>query len=142
VNERAYSKPISALQSGIRYFSREFWRTSVALERMRHHMMRETAPQKSLPAPTGRAEISSQHPIRRPRIPLFGRELAMPQSRKLRIVIGMLLVIFGLLGFLPVLGFWMVPLGILILSYEFASVRRFRRRSVVWWERRKRPPAP
>lgn len=64
----------------------------------------------------------------------------MPQSRKLRIVIGMLLIFFGLLGFLPVLGFWMVPLGILILSYEFASVRRFRRRSVVWWERRKRPP--
>ena len=63
----------------------------------------------------------------------------MPQSRKLRIVIGMLLIIFGLLGFLPVLGFWMVPLGILILSYEFATVRRFRRRSVVWWERRKRP---
>ena len=64
----------------------------------------------------------------------------MPQSRRLRIGIGMLLVIFGLLGFLPVLGFWMAPLGVLILSYEFATVRRFRRRSVVWWERRKRPP--
>jgi purine-cytosine permease-like protein len=64
----------------------------------------------------------------------------MPQSRRLRITIGMLLVILGILGFLPVLGFWMVPLGVLILSYEFATVRRFRRRSVVWWERRKRPP--
>lgn len=64
----------------------------------------------------------------------------MPQSRRLRIAIGMLLVILGILGFLPVLGFWMVPLGVLILSYEFAAVRRFRRRSVVWWERRKRPP--
>jgi Putative transmembrane protein (PGPGW) len=103
-------------------------------------MMPETVRHQTSLAPTGRAEISSQRPIRRPRIPLFGRELAMPQSRKLRIVIGMLLVIFGVLGFLPVLGFWMVPLGILILSYEFATVRRFRRRSVVWWERRKRPP--
>ncbi|EHK56873.1 hypothetical protein MAXJ12_12967 [Mesorhizobium alhagi CCNWXJ12-2] len=66
----------------------------------------------------------------------------MPQSRRLRIAIGMLLVILGILGFLPVLGFWMVPLGVLILSYEFATVRRFRRRSVVWWERRrKRPPS-
>jgi purine-cytosine permease-like protein len=66
----------------------------------------------------------------------------MPQSRGLRIAIGMLLVILGILGFLPVLGFWMVPLGVLILSYEFATVRRFRRRSVVWWERRrKRPPS-
>jgi hypothetical protein len=85
--------------------------------------------------PTGRAEISS----RRHKIPLFGRELAMPQSRALRIAIGVLLVLFGLLGFLPVLGFWMVPLGVLILSYEFAAVRRFRRRSVVWWERRRNP---
>jgi hypothetical protein len=87
-------------------------------------------------APIGRAEISSHHR----KIPLFGRELAMPQSRRLRIAIGMLLVILGVLGFLPVLGFWMAPLGVLILSYEFATVRRFRRRSVVWWERRKRPP--
>ncbi|HEV2901281.1 MAG TPA: PGPGW domain-containing protein [Pseudaminobacter sp.] len=76
----------------------------------------------------------------RHRIPLFGRHLAMPQSRALRIAIGILLVVFGILGFLPVLGFWMVPLGVLILSYEFAAVRRFRRRSVVWWERRKRTP--
>ncbi|WP_425484103.1 PGPGW domain-containing protein [Allomesorhizobium camelthorni] len=90
-------------------------------------------------SPDRRAEISSHH-IPRRKIPLFGRELAMPQSRRLRIAIGMLLVILGILGFLPVLGFWMVPLGVLILSYEFAAVRRFRRRSVVWWERRKRPP--
>jgi hypothetical protein len=87
-----------------------------------------------------RAEISSHHHIPRRKIPLFGRHLAMPRSRRLRILIGMLLVFFGFLGFLPVLGFWMAPLGILILSYEFATVRRFRRRSVVWWERRKRPP--
>jgi purine-cytosine permease-like protein len=63
----------------------------------------------------------------------------MPQSRALRIAIGVLLVVFGFLGFLPVLGFWMVPLGVLILSYEFAAVRRLRRRSVVWWERRRNP---
>ena len=40
-------------------------------------------------------------------------------------------------GFLPVLGFWMVPLGLLVLSYEFAAVRRHRRRLVVWWEKRR-----
>ena len=61
----------------------------------------------------------------------------MPRSRALRIVIGVILVLFGILGFLPILGFWMIPLGILVLSYEFATVRRFRRRVVVWWERRK-----
>ena len=50
-----------------------------------------------------------------------------------------MLVFFGLLGFLPILGFWMIPLGLLVLSYEFAAVRRHRRRFVVWWERRRRP---
>jgi hypothetical protein len=75
------------------------------------------------------------------RIKVFGREFRMPQSRALRIAIGILLVFCGFLGFLPVLGFWMIPLGLLVLSYEFAGVRRLRRRTVVWWERRRRPPA-
>ena len=71
-------------------------------------------------------------------IHIFGRHVAMPRSRALRILIGVLLVIFGIFGFLPVLGFWMIPLGILILSYEFHIVRRLRRRVAVWWEKRRR----
>lgn len=50
---------------------------------------------------------------------------------------GIALVFLGLLGFLPVLGFWMVPLGLLVLSYEFHIIRRLRRRMIVRWERRK-----
>ncbi|MCO5148244.1 MAG: hypothetical protein M9895_19000 [Aquamicrobium sp.] len=71
------------------------------------------------------------------RISVLGREFAMPQSRALRIMIGVLLVFFGMLGFLPVLGFWMIPLGILVLSYEFATVRRWRRRFELWWAERR-----
>lgn len=71
------------------------------------------------------------------RISVMGREFAMPRSRRLRIAIGAGLVVLGLLGFLPVLGFWMIPLGILVLSYEFASVRRFRRRFELWWAERR-----
>ena len=48
----------------------------------------------------------------------------MPRSRALRILIGVGLVVFGIFGFLPVLGFWMIPLGLLVLSYEFHVVRR------------------
>lgn len=73
------------------------------------------------------------------KISVFGREFKMPRSRRLRITIGVLLTLGGILGFLPILGFWMVPLGLLVLSYEFAMVRRLRRRFVVWWERRRRP---
>lgn len=73
------------------------------------------------------------------KIRLFGREFSMPQSRPLRVAIGIVLVFFGFLGFLPILGFWMIPLGLVVLSYEFALIRRHRRRAVVWWERRRRP---
>ena len=41
----------------------------------------------------------------------------------------------GLLGFLPVLGLWMVPLGLLVLSYDVPGVRRWRRRFEVWFFR-------
>ncbi|MEJ6783098.1 PGPGW domain-containing protein [Aminobacter sp. Piv2-1] len=77
-----------------------------------------------------------QHPKRK--ISVMGREFAMPQSRGVRIALGVALCIFGLLGFLPVLGFWMIPLGLLILSHEFHVVRRVRRRLIIWWERRRR----
>lgn len=75
------------------------------------------------------------------KIHIFGKEFTMPQSRPLRIAIGVLLLLGGIVGFLPVLGFWMIPLGLLVLSYEFAVVRRLRRRFVVWWERRRKRPS-
>jgi hypothetical protein len=71
-------------------------------------------------------------------IDLFGRKFTLPKSRRLRICLGVLLVVGGILGFLPILGFWMVPLGLLVLSYEFAWVRRGRRRLALWWHAKKR----
>jgi hypothetical protein len=77
-----------------------------------------------------------EEPAFRQRIRLFGRVVPLPQSRILRISVGILLIIGGLLGFLPILGFWMLPLGVLVLSYEFAMIRRWRRRGAVWWGNR------
>ena len=74
------------------------------------------------------------------RISAFGRSVPMPRSRFLRITLGCLLILFGLFGFLPVLGFWMIPAGLLVLSYEFAFVRRQRRRLELWWARRRAAP--
>ena len=60
----------------------------------------------------------------------------MPRSRLLRIVLGVVLIVLGTLGFLPVLGFWMIPVGLLVLSSDIAMVRRWRRRMEVWWANR------
>jgi hypothetical protein len=76
------------------------------------------------------------------KIAVFGREFTMPRSRALRVTIGIVLTVMGMFGFLPILGFWMIPLGLLVLSYEFSSIRRWRRRVVVWWGRRRRPSGP
>ncbi len=64
-------------------------------------------------------------------------QIPMPRSRAGRIVVGGTLIVGGTFGFLPVLGFWMLPLGILVLSHDLHSVRRRRRRAVVWWKRRR-----
>ncbi|PSJ58593.1 hypothetical protein [Pseudaminobacter soli (ex Li et al. 2025)] len=68
-------------------------------------------------------------------ISILGREIRLPESRNKRIALGVGLTILGLLGFLPILGFWMIPVGLLLLSYEFASIRRYRRRGIVRWKR-------
>ena len=60
----------------------------------------------------------------------------LPKSRAARIVVGILLLLGGALGFLPVLGFWMIPLGLLVLSQDIAFARRLRRRLLVVWARR------
>lgn len=65
------------------------------------------------------------------------RQIKLPQSRTLRIVVGVALIFGGILGFLPIVGFWMIPLGVLVLSNEFHIIRRWRRRAVVKWGRRK-----
>ncbi|MCB1369013.1 MAG: hypothetical protein KDK00_14705 [Rhodobacteraceae bacterium] len=43
----------------------------------------------------------------------------------LRSVLGLFLIAGGLLGFLPVLGFWMVPLGVLALALDVVPLYRW-----------------
>ncbi|HXJ02323.1 MAG TPA: hypothetical protein VNH44_13960 [Micropepsaceae bacterium] len=69
----------------------------------------------------------------------FGRfSIPIPASRAARVALGIALCLGGLLGFLPILGFWMFPLGLLVLSIDLAPVRRWRRRLEVRWGRRKK----
>jgi hypothetical protein len=68
----------------------------------------------------------------------FGNySLDLPRNRAVRIGIGVALVLGGLVGFLPILGFWMVPLGFLVLATDIPVIRRFNRRVSTaflrWW---------
>lgn len=62
----------------------------------------------------------------------------LPKSRSVRVALGTALVIMGIFGWLPILGFWMIPLGLIVLSVDLHYVRRFRRRLEVWSGRRRR----
>jgi hypothetical protein len=74
---------------------------------------------------------------RKHRVRLGRWHLPLPGSAILRIAIGSLLILGGCLGFLPVLGFWMIPVGVVVLSIDLPAARRLRRRVEVWWGRRK-----
>ncbi len=63
--------------------------------------------------------------------------IKLPDSPALRMLVGSLLIVGGVLGFLPVLGFWMIPMGLLVLSHDIPIVRRWRRKLAVWWARRR-----
>lgn len=71
------------------------------------------------------------------KIRIGNRTIELPRNPALRIGIGVVLIFGGLLGFLPVLGFWMVPLGFMVLASDFPVVRRMNRRIGVavkrWW---------
>jgi hypothetical protein len=59
------------------------------------------------------------------------RHLRRPSASWIRVPLGILLVVGGLLGFLPVLGFWMLPLGLALLSLDVAMLRRPTARAIV-----------
>jgi len=62
--------------------------------------------------------------------------LREPRARWLRIPLGLLLILGGFLGFLPVLGFWMLPLGVLLLSLDIPLLKKPTVRALDWVESR------
>jgi hypothetical protein len=55
----------------------------------------------------------------------------------LRSVLGLLLMAGGVLGFLPLLGFWMLPIGLAFIALDIPPLRR---RLLAWLKRRDRRP--
>jgi hypothetical protein len=62
--------------------------------------------------------------------------LREPASRWARIPFGILFLIGGFLAFLPILGLWMLPVGLILLAEDVSALRRLRARMLDWAERR------
>jgi hypothetical protein len=61
----------------------------------------------------------------------FGRfKIRLPRSRSLRIGLGLALCAGGIVGFLPIVGFWMLPLGVIVLATDIPAAHRLR----LWFE--------
>lgn len=67
--------------------------------------------------------------------------LIRPEAKWLRLPLSCLLIAGGTLGFLPVLGFWMLPIGALLLGEDIPPVRRFTLHGLGrvqrWWDARR-----
>jgi hypothetical protein len=64
------------------------------------------------------------------------RFVRRPSARRLRIPLGILLTFGGFIGFLPILGFWMLPIGLALLADDVPPLRYVRTRILDWIERR------
>jgi hypothetical protein len=62
----------------------------------------------------------------------FVRWLRQPFSGFVRIPVACALILGGIVGFLPILGFWMIPLGLLLLAQDVPPLRRPMARLLAW----------
>lgn len=59
-----------------------------------------------------------------------------PSARWVRIPVGILLILAGIVGFLPILGFWMVPLGLMVMAKDLPPLQPAMVRLLDWVERK------
>jgi hypothetical protein len=62
--------------------------------------------------------------------------LRQPSARWVRIPAGLALIVGGIFSVLPLLGLWMLPLGLLLLAQDLPFLRRPMRRMLVCLEHR------
>ena len=71
-----------------------------------------------------------------PRLARFASWLRKPSSRLVRIPLAILLVIGGIFSILPVLGLWMLPLGLLLFAQDVPMLQKPLSRMLGWIERK------
>ncbi len=71
-----------------------------------------------------------------PRLAKFVGWVRKPSSRLVRIPLAILLVIGGIFSFLPVLGLWMLPLGLILIAQDVPFLQGPMARMLGWIERK------
>jgi hypothetical protein len=69
------------------------------------------------------------------RLQAIVRWLRRPEARWIRIPAGLLLILGGVFSILPILGLWMLPLGLMLLAEDVRPLRRGTDRVLLWIER-------
>ncbi len=77
-----------------------------------------------------------------PRVARFTARLRHPQSFWIRAPFAGAFLIGGLFGFLPVLGFWMVPLALLLIAHDLPILRPPMARFLRWAHAKLPEPKP
>lgn len=76
----------------------------------------------------------------------YYRKLLAHPNPWVRRSIGIALVLAGIVGpVLPILGLWMLPLGVILLIVDIPQLRPARRRYNAWWRKKlqgKKPKRP
>ncbi|MBB5752806.1 hypothetical protein [Prosthecomicrobium pneumaticum] len=63
------------------------------------------------------------------------RALRDPSWRLVRLPVAILLIAAGFVGFLPVLGFWMIPLGLILIAQDVPFLQRPILAALLWAKR-------
>ncbi|MDF3030259.1 MAG: hypothetical protein K0R03_817 [Moraxellaceae bacterium] len=64
------------------------------------------------------------------------RWLRSPRSRKVRLPLGIFLIVCSFFAFLPVLGLELLPLGLMLVAQDVPFLRRPVARGMLWLERK------
>ncbi len=71
-----------------------------------------------------------------PHLPGWGarwlRRIRSPAATMVRIPLAVVLIAAGFVGFLPILGFWMVPLGLALIAIDVPFLRGPLARVLAW----------
>jgi hypothetical protein len=67
-----------------------------------------------------------------PRIGRFIRWVRQPSARWVRWPLAVILIVGGIFGILPVLGLWMLPLGLVLIAQDIPFLRGPLGRLVAW----------